>query len=57
MIATRERSSMLSTGRSNQHLGVEVGLELAPQDPASPWPIEAATPPLAAPIAPPPAAA
>ena len=39
LIATRERSSMLITGRSNQHLGVEVGLELAPQEPASPAPV------------------
>ena len=26
-IATRQRASMLITGRSNQHLNVEVGLE------------------------------
>ncbi|MFN7900455.1 MAG: NAD(P)/FAD-dependent oxidoreductase [Synechococcaceae cyanobacterium] len=38
VIATRERSSMLITGRSNQHLGVEVGLEVAPQEPAAPSP-------------------
>jgi NADH dehydrogenase len=61
MIATRDRSSMLITGRSNQHLGVEVGLELAPDQPISPAPLEAApaalTPPITPPISPPPAAA
>ncbi|MEB3199989.1 MAG: NAD(P)/FAD-dependent oxidoreductase [Synechococcaceae cyanobacterium] len=29
MIGTRDRASMLITGRSNQHMGVEVGLEQA----------------------------
>ncbi len=44
VIATRERSSMLITGRSNQHLGVEVGLEVAPQEPAAPSPDQDAGP-------------
>ena len=57
MIATRDRSSMLITGRSNQHLGVEVGLELAPDQPISPAPLEAAPAALTPPITPPPAAA